>query len=505
MTVNITSKIGRMISTSRESRGLTQSELAKLLKTSQSAVARMEKGEQNFTTDTLSKVSKVLKKDIITLSKGELNFKIKGNTKLEGQITVNSSKNGAVAILCASLLNQGVTILHNVPQIAEVERIIELIESIGVSVRWFNNKSLEIKTPKDFDINSINLESAKKTRSGMLLIGVLSHFVEEFRYPISGGCNLGKRTSNPHFLGLKELGVEVENLPDAYVSRVQGQINQEVILYESGDTVTEQVLLRAALLNQETTIKYCSANYMVQDLICFLERLGVKIEGNKTTTLKVKGIKKISKRIEYTISEDPIECMFYITAAVITKSELVIKRCPIEFLELELYKLKQMGLIFKTSPNYKGHNGQVELVDLTLYPSQLVALEDKIECRPYPGFNMDNLPFFVLIATQAQGRTLIHDWPYEVRSEYYQMLNQLGADVIRADMHRSYVTGITQMRSAKLTCPPALRPAAILMLAMLIADSDSELRNVYSINRGYEEVASKLNSIGAKIEQVVTF
>jgi len=154
---------------------------------------------------------------------------------------------------------------------------------------------------------------------------------------------------------------------------------------------------------------------------------------------------------------------------------------------------------------YKGHNGFINLVDIKLLPSQLTALEDKIECRPYPGFNMDNLPFFVLIATQAKGRTLIHDWPYEVRSEYYQMLNSLGADVIRADIHRSYITGVTKLSPAKLTCPPALRPAAILMLAMLITDGESELRNVYSINRGYESVSQKLNSLGANIEKMVSF
>ena len=447
----------------------------------------------------------VLKRDIITLSKGELNFHIKGGSKLSGEVTINSSKNGAVAILCASLLNKGTTILHNVPHIAEVERIIEVIESLGVSVKWFNEKSLEIKPPKNYDFESLNLESAKKTRSGMLLIGVLSHFTSEFHYPRTGGCNLGTRTTNPHFLGLSELGVNVETQSDKYISRIEGIIKDEVILYESGDTVTEQVLLRAALLNKETTIKYASANYMVQDLVCFLEQLGIYTLGNKTTTLKIKGVKSVNKKVEYTISEDPIECMFFLAAGIITKSELTLKRCPIEFLELELYKLKQMGLKYEILESYKGTNNFVELVDLKIYPSDLVALEDKIECRPYPGLNMDNLPFFVLIATQAEGRTLIHDWPYEVRSEYYTMLNSLGADVIRADLHRVYVTGKTKLQPSKLTCPPALRPAAILMLAMLAADGDSRLNNVYSINRGYENVADKLNSIGADVELLVGF
>ena len=500
-----TKRIGGIISEIREKRGLTQSKLAELLNTSQSAVARMEKGEQNFTTDTLSKVSKVLKRDVITLSNGELNFKINGGKKLSGEITANSSKNGAVAILCASLLNRGITVLHNVPQIAEVERILEILESLNVSIRWFNNNSLEIKPPKQISLKNLDVTAAKKTRSGILLIGVLSHIIDEFDFPIAGGCSLGVRTTNPHFLGLKKLGVEVDYHNDIYKVSKSNEISPEVILYETGDTVTEQILVRAACLEQETTIKYASANYMVQDLICFLQKLGVEISGNKTSTLKIRGQKEINKKITYTISEDPIECMFFITAAIVTESEITIRRCPIEFLELELYKLELMGLKFSKTENYKGHNKQIELTDITVYPSKLKALADKIECRPYPGLNMDNLPFLVLIATKAQGRTLIHDWPYEIRAAYYSMLNQLGADVIRADIHRSYVTGKTELKPSNMTCPPALRPAAILMLAMLGAKGESTLKNVYSINRGYEDVAQKLVSLGADIELLIGF
>jgi UDP-N-acetylglucosamine 1-carboxyvinyltransferase len=247
-------------------------------------------------------------------------------------------------------------------------------------------------------------------------------------------------------------------------------------------------------------IKYASANYMGQEVCYYLEKCGVKIDGIGTTTLTVHGIKEINKDIIYCLSEDPIESMFFISAAILTKSRLNINRCPIDFLELELLKLEKMGLKYKKSKNYKSLNGKTNLTNLTISPSKLIALEEKIDCRPYPGLNMDNLPFFAIIATQAKGTTLIHDWPYEKRMIHVKDIDKLGADTNLIDTHRLYITGITKLKSAEIICPPALRPAAILLIGMLGAKGNSMLRNVYSINRGYEEIAERLNVLGAKIK-----
>jgi UDP-N-acetylglucosamine 1-carboxyvinyltransferase len=145
-------------------------------------------------------------------------------------------------------------------------------------------------------------------------------------------------------------------------------------------------------------------------------------------------------------------------------------------------------------------NERTDLVDIKIMPSKLKALEEKIECRPYPGLNMDNLPFFAIIATQAEGTTLIHDWPYEKRAFHIKDIDKLGADTNLIDPHRIYINGITKLKPAEVICPPALRPAAILLIGMLAAKGKSMLRNVYSINRGYEEIAERLNSLGAKIK-----
>jgi UDP-N-acetylglucosamine 1-carboxyvinyltransferase len=495
-----TQKIGELIQYHREKQGLTQAEFARLLATSQSAVARMEKGEQNFTAETLVKVSSILKRDIITLSGDSLNFKIHGGRQLSGEVQINSSKNATVAILCASLLNKGKTILHKVPQIAEIERLIEVLESMNVKVRWFNNSSLEIIPPTTIDIAKLDFAAAKKTRSAILLMGVLSHFFPEFQLPAAGGCHLGLRSVQPHVYALNHFGINVQRDKDFYNIIKTDSKDSEVILYESGDTVTENAILAAALSPRVTQIKYASANYMVQDLCKFLEVLGVEFRGIGTTTIQVKGLETINKTVEYTISPDPIEAMFFLAAAVVTKSTLSLKGCPIEFLELELYKLSKMGLRCDKSETYLGDNNFIKLVDLTIHPSNLCAPVEKIECRPYPGVNMDNLPFFALLATQAQGTTLIHDWPYEHRAIYYTELNKLGATVRQADIHRVYIQGVTTFVANDIKCPPALRPAALLLIALLAADGTSTLKDVYSINRGYEDLVNRLNKLGAKIE-----
>jgi UDP-N-acetylglucosamine 1-carboxyvinyltransferase len=239
---------------------------------------------------------------------------------------------------------------------------------------------------------------------------------------------------------------------------------------------------------------------MVQDVCFFLESLCVKIEGIGTTTLTVHGVKSINTPITYFPSEDPTESMFFLAVAATTNSSIRINRCPIDFLELELLKMSKMGFKYKILRKYKANNGQTNLVDIMTAPSKLKALEEKIHPSSYPGLNIDNLPFFAVIATQAKGQTLIHDWIYEKRAIYYTELDKLGADTILADQHRIFINGPTPLRAAQIVCPPALRPATIILIGMLAAKGTSMLRNVYSINRGYEDLANRLNLLGANIK-----
>jgi UDP-N-acetylglucosamine 1-carboxyvinyltransferase len=158
-----------------------------------------------------------------------------------------------------------------------------------------------------------------------------------------------------------------------------------------------------------------------------------------------------------------------------------------------------MGLKFTLSKEYLAKNGRTRLVDITISPSKLTAPPDKIHTQPFPGINNDNLPFFVPICSTAEGQTLIHDWTWENRAIYFTELNRLGADIKLLDPHRALVSGPQKLRGAQIVSPPALRPTAIILIAMLGAEGQSLLRNVYSIKRGYADIAERLNSIGAKI------
>lgn len=492
-------KIGLFIKELRERKNMTQEAFAKELETSQSAVARMEKGEQNFSTEILGKISEVLNHQIVSINES-IDFKITGGRKLSGSINTNFSKNGAVGLLCASLLNKGKTTLHGIARIEEVYRVIEILESIGVQVKWIDNNSVQITPPTKFTLDKINIESAIRTRSVIMLIGPLIHLIPSFSIPHASGCKLGKRTISAHTYALSDLGVKIKTTNSEYKIETKKLKPANIIMYEAGDTACENILTAVAKINGTTTIRFASANYMVQEICFFLENLGVQIDGIGTSTLVVHGIEDINMDIEYSNSEDPIESMMFISAAIATDSELTINRCPIDFLSLELEKLKRMGLKYKILKKYKSYNDRTNLIDLQIFPSKLKALEDKIHANPYPGINMDNLPFFVPIAIRAKGQTMIHDWLYENRAIYFTELNRLGASVTLADPHRVYIQGGTPLKAAQVVCPPALRPAMIILIGMLSATGTSILRNVYMINRGYEEIAERLNAIGADIK-----
>lgn len=575
-------EIGDCIARLRKEKDLTQSELADLVGTSQPAIARLEAGDQNISLEMIKKLGSVLDAQILSINDtASQSFRVNGGKELHGEITVNTSKNAAVALLCASLLNSGKTTLHRIARIEEVFRIIEVLESIGVKCRWKNrHRDLEIIPPHELKLGNLDLDAARKTRSIIMFMGPLLHKFNHFRLPYAGGCDLGVRTIDPHLRALSTFGLSVDaiseigfynatvrrndNSKSIYSSSMgahkfhkvdeleekqeslfegmrsydeherQGPVTtgaldaprektilastsdmsqertalqascqtKRIVLIERGDTVTENVLMAAALYPGKTEIIGASPNYMVQDVCFFLEKLGVKIDGIGTTTLKVRGVEKINKDVEYYPSEDPIEAMSFIAAALVTKSEITITRAPIEFLEIELEVLKSMNARIDRSDEYFSNNHHTRLVDLTIKKSDLIAPTDKIHPMPFPGLNIDNLPFFSVISATAKGRTMIHDWVFENRAIYATELTRLNANIELLDAHRLYVEGPTNWRPAELVAPPALRPAVVILIAMLAAPGTSILRNVYPINRGYQDFARRLVHLGADVTPI---
>ena len=432
-----------------------------------------------------------------------VNYHVIGGKKLLGTVVTNRSKNAAVGLLAASLLNRGVTTLRRMPKIEEVNRLVEVLQSIGVAVDRKGDE-IVIKPPGQFDLSKVNRDAAQKTRSIALFIAPLAHCIDSFDLPAPAGCDLGKRSLGAHIDALEKLGIHASGNEEkkSYHVNVKNKQPREIIMYEASDTGTENVLMAAAKIPGKTTIKFASANYMVQDLCFLLEKAGVKIEGIGTSTLVVHGVKDINADLEIAPSEDPIESMFFIALALTTGSELTIERCPIDFLELELATLEHMGLRHVRGPAYVADNGRTALRDVTVKKSELFAPTEKIAPRPYPGINIDNLPYFVPVATQAKGETLIHDWVYEIRSSYYLEMSRLGADITKLDQHRVLIKGPTPLHGAKIKAPPAFRPASVLLIGMLAAEGESTLYDVYPINRGYENLHERLTKLGASVEAV---
>jgi UDP-N-acetylglucosamine 1-carboxyvinyltransferase len=497
-------RIGGLIRDARRHKGMTQSELAELLGTSQGAVTRIEAGKQNLSLDMLAKIGDALDSEFVSVGhSGPQHLRIVGGRALSGSIDVKTSKNAAVALLCAALLNRGRTTLRSLARIEEVNRILEVLASIGVRTRWLpDSNDLEIIPPAQLHLDDIDVAAARRTRTVIMFLGPLLHEHPDFRLPYAGGCDLGTRTVEPHLAALRAFGLEVTATHGFYEAHSDRSVNptRAIVLTERGDTVTENVLMAAARHDGTTTIRNASPNYMVQDLCFFLERLGVRIEGIGTTTLVVHGRLYIDVDVDYAPSEDPIEAMSLIAAAVVTHSSITICRAPIEFLEIELATLEEMGMKYDLSPEYTSANGKTRLVDITTIPGPLRAPTDKIHPMPFPGLNIDNLPFFALIGAVAEGSTMIHDWVYENRAIYLTELTKVGARVQLLDPHRVMMEGPTRWRAAEVVCPPALRPGVVILLAMLAAPGTSVLRNVYVINRGYEDLADRLNALGATIE-----
>ena len=417
---------------------------------------------------------------------------------MHGEIMNQSAKNSAVAILCASVMIKGKTILSDVPQIEEVNRILELLASLGIKIEKLGPGKLSLDASKNLNFGNIDKHASEATRSSLLLLGALASRPVNYKIYKSGGCRLGERTVRPHLYALQSFGVNVVSKQKFYEVKNSPLRAGKIVMYESGDTPTENAIMAAALAPGKSIIRMASANYMVQDLCYFLRQAGAKIEGIGTTTLIIEGVKELKSVANYSIMPDPIAAMTFLSAAIVTGSHLTIKNCPMDFLDLELYKLEKMGQ--KLQVKNERRAGAFRMGDIEVWPSNLKALPDKIYGRPFPGLNIDNLPLFVPILAKAKGRTLVHDWAYENRSVYYLELQKLGAKITLLDLHRAWVEGPTGFKANEVVCPPALRPAVNVLIGMLAAKGKSILRNTYVIDRGYENLYDILNKAGADIK-----
>lgn len=429
-------------------------------------------------------------------------YKIDGGYPLSGKIPVTSGKNSPIALLVSTLLISGKSSFSNMSKVDEVVKLLKLLETIGVKVAWKSETVLEVDTTGPLQMEKIDKKLCSAMRISLLFFGALAAREKQYKVYKSGGCKLGARSIKPHTLALEHFGIEVESKSQYYDVKTKDLHSAYVVMYESGDTTTENAVMAAVLAPGKTTIKMASANYQIQDLCHFLLKAGAKIKGVGTTTLEITGVKVLKPVKNYEFIPDPVDAMAWVALAVTTKSELTVQNCPLEFLELELEKLRVMGQKFQLlNPRLMG-TGKFRVADVRLIPSTLTALPDKVYGRPFPGLNIDSLPFFVPIATQAIGQTLVHDWAYENRALYGLEFQKFGAKVILMDPHRLLVQGPTKLVAGESVCPPAIRPGMSILVAMIAAKGKSILRNVSPIERAYDKLIERLQSIGVHIERL---
>ncbi len=414
-------------------------------------------------------------------------FEITGGNTLQGKITVCGSKNAATPIIAATLLTKETSTIHNIPRIEDVFRMLEILESMGVMVEWVDEHTVKI-TPGEYDVTKLDQHLVKKLRSSILLLGSLSATQKEFVLSQPGGCVIGARPVDTHMDALAKLGVSVIRTEEGYVIDASGRQSAQIVLRESSVTATENVLMLAAVLPELTVVKLAACEPHVEDVCRFLIAMGVEIEGVGTTTLRIKG-QSILHGCEHILIPDANEAATFLLLGAATGSKLTVVHAREEHLDAVLEKMKEFGVSFEISND-----------EITVIPGKLQAV-NKVDTRVYPGIPTDVQAPFGILATQAEGETLIHDPLFEGRFNYVQELEKMGGHAKVLNPHQVTVHGATKLKGTRIKSFD-LRAGAALIIAALCAEGKTTIEEIYQVDRGYERIEERLQSIGADIKRV---
>ena len=414
-------------------------------------------------------------------------FIIEGGQQLKGEVEIKGMKNAATPILAATLLTEKKCLIKNIPQITDVQNMIDLLESLGSQVRRMDQTTLEISNHR-VSLRLLDKKIIQNLRSSILFLGPLLARFGQVEIPEPGGCIIGNRPIDTHLYALEQLGARIEKEDGFYGMKTSGLKGAKIILPEFSVTATENAVMAACLAQGKTIIKLAAAEPHVQDLCFFLNKMGAEIKGIGTHTLEIRGVKKLAGA-EHTIIPDQIEIGTFAVAAAATRGEIKIKNIIPEHLEIILLKLKQIGVGFDLKGNF-----------LHIHPSSNLKAF-KLQVLPYPGFPTDLQAPFGVLATQARGTTLIQDPLYEGRMGYVQELVKMGANAIIADPHRVIFTGPTPLYGQEIRGLD-LRAGATLIIAGLIARGQTIINQAEIIDRGYEKIEERLSALGARIKRV---
>ena len=431
-------------------------------------------------------------------------FRIKGGQRLKGEIIPQGAKNEALQILCATLLTSEPVTVHNIPDILDVNKLIELLGDLGTKVEKLKAGSYQF-TATSVDTAHLETESyrnkAASLRGSVMLLGPILARYGKASIPKPGGDKIGRRRLDTHFIGFQNLGAKFNfdangSLFHIDASELKGSY---MLLDEASVTGTANIVMAASLAKGTTTIYYAACEPYLQQLCHLLNRMGAKISGIGSNLLTIEGVAKL-KGTEHTLLPDMIEIGSFIGLAVMTQSEITIKNCRIDMLGIIPDTFRKLGIAME----FRGDDIFIpaqEHIEIESYiDGSILTIAD----APWPGFTPDLISVALVVATQAKGTVLIHQKMFESRLFFVDKLIDMGAQIILCDPHRATVTGLDRkypLRGIKMSSPD-IRAGVALLIAALSAQGVSEISNAEQIDRGYQDIEGRLKKLGAMIERV---
>jgi len=431
-------------------------------------------------------------------------FKIKGGKSLKGEIIPQGAKNEALQVICATLLTTEPITLSNVPNILDVNKLIELVGDLGVKVEKLKPDTYRFTASAiniDFLSTTEYRKKAAALRGSIMLLGPVLARYGKANIPKPGGDKIGRRRLDTHFLGFQNLGAKFnynadDNLYHIDASRLKGCY---MLLDEASVTGTANIIMAAVMAEGKTTIYNAACEPYIQQLCQMLNRMGAKISGIGSNLLHIDGVKKLSGT-EHRLLPDMIEIGSFIGLAAMTQSAITVKDCRVDMLGLIPETFKRMGIKLSIQGDDIHVPAQEHYELETFIDGSILNIAD----APWPGLTPDLLSVILVVATQAKGTVLIHQKMFESRLFFVDKLIDMGAQIILCDPHRATVIGLDRKQPLRgiAMSSPDIRAGVALLIAALSAQGESAISNIDQIDRGYQDIEGRLKKLGAEIERI---
>lgn len=420
-------------------------------------------------------------------------FIVEGLHQIKGEITVSGNKNAVLPMIAAAMLTEDEVIIHNVPNIIDVNIMLQIAESIGTEIAQ-DRETIKLKTKKIIN-TSLSRELCTKVRTSLLFVGPLILRAGKASIWPPGGDVIGRRRLDGHFYGLNSLGVNIEYENKPYLFKASSRLRgRELFFDEASVTATEHIMMTAVLAKGKTIIRNVAAEPHVCDLGEMLIKMGANIQGLGTNTITIEGVEKLHG-IEHTVQGDHIEAGSFLALAAATKGEIKINGVIPRHLWMTRRVFEKFGMHFKVGQNYIFLPGNQDLIIEPEFGNAVPIIAD----GPWPQYASDMMSCTIVMATQAKGTIMFFEKMFESRIYFVEKLISMGATAIVCDPHRVVIVGPTNLKAAELTSPD-IRSGMALLIAALCAKGQSTIYNTEMIARGYEHITEKLKSLGCKIE-----